>query len=124
MTYNMSRLLQQIDGQLQKQPRLALHDLEKQLGVGRHTIEKAIRRATGKSFREYQSQQVLAEATRMLSGSALLQIKQVALSLGYSSPKSFSRYFKSHVGVTPSAFMANPASSGPKSAQRRNVPLL
>jgi len=90
MTYNTSRLLQELDDHLRRQPRLPLSALEEQLGVGRHTIEKVIRTATGKSFRQYQSQKVLAEAKRMLSGSDLFQIKQVALSLGYSSTKSFS----------------------------------
>lgn len=108
MTYNRSRLLQEIDDRLHRQPRLPLHDLEKELGIGRHTIEKVVRTATGKSFREYQSQILLAKASRMLTGREFLQIKQVAFSLGYFCTKSFSRYFKAHTGVTPSAFMANP----------------
>jgi len=110
MTYNSFRLLEEINDSLQRQPRLTLRELEKRLGVGPHTIEKAVRSATGMCFREYQAAKVLTEASRLLRGTNLLQIKQIAVALGYVNTKSFSRYFKAQTGMTPSEFIAT---SGP-----------
>ena len=106
MTYNASRLLQTIDNRLCHDPRASLLTLERDLGVGRHTIEKVIRATTGKSFRDYQAEKALSKAMQLLNGTDALQIKQVAFSLGYCSTKSFSRYFKARTGMTPSAFIA------------------
>jgi AraC-like DNA-binding protein len=107
MTYNKRLLLLEINDHLRQNPRLRLQDIEQQLGIGRHTIERTIRTATGHSFREYRSQKQLTIATQLLSGPQLLQVKQVAFSLGYSSAKSFSRYFKARTGLSPSQFIVS-----------------
>jgi AraC-like DNA-binding protein len=108
MTYNASRLLQSIEDRLRQNPQESLQLLVRELGVGRHTIERVVRATTGKSFRDYQSGIVLSKALQLLNGSDALQIKQVAFSLGYCSTKSFSRYFKAQTGMTPSEFIADP----------------
>lgn len=68
------------------------------------TVAHLFKQATGQSFRHYQIDRRMQLAEEMLRTRANMTIGQIALELGYEDPLYFSRLFKSHRGVTPSAF--------------------
>ena len=101
MSYDKSMLAREILQRLKSTPDLTLKELSRQLGIDRHTIEKACVDATCKSFREHKSSLKYAEVCRLLSEAHTTSIKQVAFSAGFSSPSAFTRFVRSAAGVTP-----------------------
>ena len=65
-----------------------------------------IKSKTGKSVNNWIAEKVIAEAQAILSRSHL-SVQEVAYQLGYKEPGHFSRFFKKHTGVSPSAFRQN-----------------
>lgn len=65
-----------------------------------------IKSKTGKSVNNWITEKVIAEAQAILSRSRL-SVQEVAYQLGYKEPGHFSRFFKKHTGVSPSAFRQN-----------------
>jgi AraC-like DNA-binding protein len=101
MTYDATMLAREILHLLQSRPRLTLTELSRQLGIDRHTIEKACIEATRKSFREHKRALRYVEVCRLLSQGHTTSVKEVAFLAGFSSPAALSRFVRSVADVTP-----------------------
>lgn len=97
MSYNRAQLLGAVETVLQQNPRISLKAVSGIL-IERHTIEKAVKECTGMTFRELQCRLILHEAHRLLNQTdergSPFSIKQVAFTVGFRSPRSFSRLIK------------------------------
>jgi AraC-like DNA-binding protein len=90
MGYNLIGIFGKVDARLSESPGTRLFQLEKELHTGRHTIENAVRQASGISFRDLQRRKLRAEALRLLSLPDM-SLKEIAAALGYRSFNSLSR---------------------------------
>ncbi len=101
MAYDFGGLFGQIEACLLARPRIALATLAKQVGVERHTVEWAVREATGNSFRQVQAEIISKRAVELLRLEPSRSIKEIAFLLGYKSRRAFSRFFKQAYGSPP-----------------------
>ncbi len=104
MAYNMIRLFEEIEARVSEDPGLKLHDLAADLGVERHTIEKAVRNARSVCFRDYRRPKRLNKAIRLLEGEAALNRDDIADLLHYKSSAALSRFVRKMTGKTPTQF--------------------
>jgi len=103
VTYNLRALIAAVEERLSSSPQAHLRDLAKDLGIERHTIERAVREVRGISYREYRREILLGKAISLLQDTGNLPEKQIAFSVGYRSPAAFSRFIRSATGMTPTA---------------------
>ncbi|MEM1127010.1 MAG: AraC family transcriptional regulator [Bacteroidota bacterium] len=68
-------------------------------------LSTVIKHKTGKSVHAWIAEKAVAEAQALLARSRT-SVKEVAYRLGFSEPGHFSRFFKKHTGLTPTAFRA------------------
>jgi AraC-like DNA-binding protein len=101
MAYNQGLLLQRIQENLATFPRISLSEMARQLKVERHTIERVVRKETGRSFRELQAERLLTKALGLLAAEPWLAVKEVSFLLGYSSPRAFRRFMRRTHGSSP-----------------------
>ncbi len=101
MAYNLTILSELVRSELTTEPRLTLSTLAHQLGVDRHTVQKAIRLTRGTSFRELQSDLLLARTHALLRSSPALSVKEISHCLGYGSSRAFQRFVLRSSGKTP-----------------------
>lgn len=107
MAYDLNGLYTRIQRSLSSTPYMSLHALSARLGVERHTIEKAVKQATSKTFREMRNDLLLKHARNLLDSNPNQSIKEVAFKLGYRSQRSFSRFIKSSLGCSPKELRAD-----------------
>jgi AraC-like DNA-binding protein len=112
MAYDLGALFTRINHQLHSVPCPSLEELSDRLQVERHTIEKAVREATGRTFRDVRSRILLEHAKTLLGGRPNQTIKEVAFQLGYQSPRSFCRFVKATSGCSPKEFRKMIAKAG------------
>jgi AraC family transcriptional regulator, transcriptional activator of pobA len=65
-----------------------------------------IRQKTGRPVGAWIDAKLLSEARALLSRSTL-SLKEIAFRLGFREPGHFSRFFRAHAGMTPSAYRAS-----------------
>ncbi|KAK1182670.1 AraC family transcriptional regulator [Streptomyces sp. NBS 14/10] len=87
-------------------------DYAELLGCSVRTLSRAARDATGKGVRELVDERRLLEARRLL-GNAQWEARTVAAHLGFTDPANFGRFFRDRTGLTPAAFAAREATTGP-----------
>lgn len=107
MAYDLNGLFDRILRNLRSTPYLSLNELSTRIGVERHTIEKAIKQATSRTFREMRSDMLLEYAKGLLDSNPHQSIKEVAFQLGFRSQRSFSRFIKSSLGCSPKKLRAD-----------------
>ena len=107
MAYDVHSLLQRVEESLATCPRISISELARQLEVERHTIERTVRKGTGRTFRELQAERLLAEALRLLKAEPSRSIKEVSFLLGYGSPRAFRRFMKRTHGKPPTEARLN-----------------
>jgi AraC family transcriptional activator of pobA len=73
------------------------------LGVSAAHLNRIARRATGRSVSQLLTLRLVEEARRDLVFT-FLPAQSIALSLGFSDPAYFSRFFRKQTGMTPGAF--------------------
>lgn len=117
MAYDSRRLSRQVETCLLTRPRITLAALAQQLRVERHTVEWAVREATGNSFRRLQAKTISRRAVELMHLVPSLSIKEIAFLLGYKSRRAFSRFFKKAYGSTPTAVRV-----GKRAKPARSVP--
>ncbi|MGH9326699.1 MAG: helix-turn-helix domain-containing protein [Terriglobia bacterium] len=83
-----------------------MKQLSRELGIDRHTLERAVHRATGKPFRRLRQETLLARLAEAFLHGPNVPLKQVAFDLGFGSLRSFDRFVSSATGVTPTALRA------------------
>lgn len=87
-------------------------DYAELLGCSVRTLSRAARNATGKGVRELIDERRLLEAQRLLGG-ARWEARSVAAHLGFTDRANFGRFFRDRTGITPAAFAARDATTGP-----------
>ena len=63
-----------------------------------------IKQTTGIAASEWISRHVIIKAKYLLSNDTNKSIQQISYELGFSEPTTFSRYFRTHVGITPKKY--------------------
>ena len=79
-----------------------VHDLARQVGASRRTIERAFRTDTGMSVGTWRTRLRLVEALRLLAAGE--PVSRVATTVGYSTPSAFGAMFVRHMGTTPARY--------------------
>ncbi|MBO5069778.1 MAG: helix-turn-helix transcriptional regulator [Roseburia sp.] len=82
---------------------VSVRDMAKMLNVSESTLAKHFKKETGMSIGDYREQLVMGRARQLLA-LGKLSVGEIAEELGYCDQFYFSRYFKEHQGMTPSAY--------------------
>jgi AraC-like DNA-binding protein len=101
MAYDLFRLGNRIIATLRANPRISLLTLSREFGIDRHTIEKAIKRETGKTFGQVAQFYRFEMTCDILQKDEILSIKEVSFKVGYKSPRAFDRFVRAFCGLTP-----------------------
>lgn len=101
MAYDRQSLFRKISIHLFFSPDLSLADVSQGEGVGRHTIERAVKTAVGMTFRDLRNRIKLEQAVKFLESHPRRSIKEVAFKLHYGSPRAFSRFVRTMAGHSP-----------------------
>lgn len=78
-------------------------DFAARLAVHVNHLNTAVQKVTGKSTTKHISEQLFAEAKSLLSYTNY-SIAEIAYGLGFEYQSYFNRFFKKHIGLTPSDF--------------------
>jgi len=81
----------------------SVEDLARETGMSRSQFHRTFREVIGESPRAFLTYCRLERAKRLLSESAM-NITEIAAATGYADVYFFSRHFKRHTGMAPSAF--------------------
>lgn len=119
MAYPSEVLARTVEMMLNSCPQLSLSKIAFELGVDRHTLERALLRTRRKVFRELRAEILASKAAVLLGRVPPLSVKEVAFMLGYESPRSFSRFVKQRLGASPSALRSVQRELPPQSPQMR-----
>src|SRR2546426_318249 len=101
MSYDHTKIVVRLQKLVGDNIQIRLLDASRQLGVERHTIEKALKQITGSSFREYRQRVLLDRALRLLVQEGNLSTKEIATQLGFGSGTAFSRFVRKRTGHSP-----------------------
>lgn len=101
MAYDLASLCKMVQEALARGRRTGLAKLAEQVNVDRHTLEKAVRITTGKSFRQLQQQALFEKSMKLLHNEPALSIKDIAFRIGFGSPQAFHRFIRRTSGKTP-----------------------
>ena len=101
MAYDLRLLVERVEASLCAAPRKPLCDMARELGIDRHTLERAVRNRTGTTFRHLQQEAVLVRALKLLNSEPPRSVKEVCFLLGYRSPSAFSRALRRACGQPP-----------------------
>lgn len=82
---------------------ISLSDVAGRLFLSPGYFAQLFKKETGKSFTEYVADCKKEQAKEMLKLTNL-SIQEISLRVGFSDQRYFSRWFKSHVGITPSEY--------------------
>ena len=99
-------IFKQIEAKLSESPGIHISRLASELACERHVIERAVKVATSMQFREYQQMRRVETALHLVLAEKPLLIKEIAGALGYTSPTSLWRLFKTRMSQSPSDIRA------------------
>lgn len=83
---------------------LCLEALSREVGYTPQYLSALFRKDTGMSLQEFLQRLRVQEACRLL-GQKTLSLSQIALTVGYSDSKHFSRIFRRYKGISPKEFL-------------------
>lgn len=98
MAYDPRNLNRHTEAILERAPRIGMAEVVRQLGVDRHTLQRALRKA-GVRYKDLQRTATLAAACRLLAGGEPRSIKMAAQILGFPSAEAMSHYLARNVPV-------------------------
>lgn len=101
MAYLTQGVFEEVRSHLQTYPGSSLADVCRALHIERHTVERVVRRATGKCFRDFRREALLQRALNLLQYEPGKSIKEIAFMLGFRSTRSFDRFVLASCGHTP-----------------------
>lgn len=90
-------------------PNFDMDMLASELGVGRSKMFIRLKEVVGLTPNEFTLKLKLEEALRMLQEEPQYNISEISYNLGFTSPRYFSRCFKTFYGVTPQSYRKDPA---------------
>ena len=82
-------------------PSTLLADLTQELHVSRRTLQNAMNRTMGKTFRELRDELLAKRFKSLLESHPTRGIKELSFELGFKSPRSFARAIKRACGFSP-----------------------
>jgi AraC-like DNA-binding protein len=103
MGYERIRLAEAVVEALTRTPTTTLKYISATLGVERHTLLRAVAFHYGCSFRCLKNECFRGAAIQLLSGSHYDSVKAIAYSMGYATPRSFSRRVQALLGTRPTS---------------------
>jgi AraC-like DNA-binding protein len=118
MSYDREFILRKVSGQLREDPTRSLKDISRELRISPRTIENAVKSTVGKHFRHLRREILIARFESMITHDPTLAIKQIALSAGFRSARSFARSIRRACGLSPQQLRSQIAcrrSTGPDS---------
>lgn len=89
-------------------PDFDMNDLAVELGMGRSKMFAHLKKVTGLTPNELTLKLKLEEALRMLQEESQYNVSEISYKLGFTSPRYFSRCFKSFYGVSPQNYRKDP----------------
>ncbi|MEO8416169.1 MAG: two-component regulator propeller domain-containing protein [Ginsengibacter sp.] len=92
-------------------PGFSVEELSRELYISRVGLYKKMLALTGKSPLEFIRSVRLQRAAQLLEKSRLT-IAEIAYEVGFNDPKYFSRFFKAHFNILPSAYQAEKKRTG------------
>lgn len=81
----------------------SVKDISQIMNVSESTLAKHFKKETGMSIGTYREQLVMGRARQLLA-LGTLSVKDISDEFGFCDQFYFSRYFKAHQGITPSAY--------------------
>lgn len=101
MTYDHNLLLSDFVQRLRQAPSKSLGCLSREMGVSRRTLENLLIHGSRKRFKEIQGEILLAVVRRSVLRNRSLTMKELSFSLGYNSPRTFTRQIRRACGMSP-----------------------
>ncbi len=98
MAIDLREVFSQVTTIINAEPGVSEQELAAKFGIDRHTLLKAIRLGSGKSFRNLRHEARLAKSIELTESRPDIQIKELAFLLGYQSSRSFCRFIKTITG--------------------------
>ncbi|WP_419801450.1 helix-turn-helix domain-containing protein [Mucilaginibacter sp.] len=89
-------------------------DYAQKLNITPNYLNERVKKHTGFSVSYWITSEILMEAKRLLNHTDL-NVNEIAQSIGFDDAAYFSKLFKKHIEITPSAFRAKNLESYPKS---------
>ena len=89
-------------------PDFDMNNLAVELGMGRSKMFAHLKKVTGLTPNELTLKLKLEEALRMLQEESQYNVSEISYKLGFTSPRYFSRCFKSFYGVSPQNYRKDP----------------
>jgi AraC-like DNA-binding protein len=116
------RVEQRIMSMLDRELRVT--DLAADFGLSAEHFIRQFKERFGQSPKAYHTRARMRKAAHLLRGGAH-SVKEVAYTLGFADPKTFSRRFKSYLGTSPSELLHTPDSRTelPSARESRLLPL-
>jgi AraC-like DNA-binding protein len=107
-------LLRKLAEEMAQKPdgRWSLQEMTKRVNCTERHFRRLFRKEFGQSPLEMLLRQRMSRAAHLLAHSDL-SIETIAGAVGYENPFSFSRLFKKHIGIPPSAYRHNQARAEP-----------
>ena len=85
-------------------PDFNVNILASELNVSRSSLYSKFEALTGMTPNDYVLQRKLKKASDLLKNNTELNISEISDSLGFGSPRYFSRCFKNHFGISPAEY--------------------
>ena len=101
MSYDPRLLFERILRCLCESPCKTLGDLSQSLHLSERTIQKAVNLSTGKSFRFFRDELILARVKWLFEAQPELPIKELSFGVGFKSASAFARAIKRASGLSP-----------------------
>ena len=99
MSYDARQVTRQVSALLASNPGHRLSTIVEELGISRHTIERACR-SLGVTFLELRQRQRFAQVRLLIESEQLLSIKEIAARTGYT-PRALARLVRLRTGASP-----------------------
>lgn len=106
MSYDHRLLCERVSLSLYCNPNSSLTELSRELHVSRTTLQSAVIEVTGKKFKALRDELFLAKVNNLLASRSNATIREVALEVGYKSPRSFARAVRRASGASPQQLRA------------------
>ena len=101
MSYNYDLVFSEIKKALLHAPNSSLKEIERRLGIERHTLKRVVRSVARKTFREFHRDARLSKARELMAEVPARSLKEISYTLGFNSPRSFGRFIKEATGDSP-----------------------